>query len=68
MKKLSLDQLEDAFNIIQNECPGTGYSELIRYERGCHKVENCFECWYESVIDYSVDKYLESMNDNEKEE
>lgn len=55
----NLDQLEDVLTIIQNECPSTRYSELIRYECDCNKVQNCFECWYEAVIDYSVDKYLD---------
>lgn len=62
----NLDQLEDVLTIIQNECPSTRYSELIGHECNCDKVQNCFECWYESVIDYSFDKCLGSMDDGEE--
>ena len=68
MKKLSIDEIEDFLCMVDLECPEDMFGELSEFQCECDKFNNCFECWYHTVISFLNEQSLKSMNDYESED
>ena len=65
MFKPSIDQLEDFLELVAYECPEEVHKKLAKFQPSCHDVNNCYDCWYNTVYRYQVEQSLKSMNDEE---
>lgn len=67
MKKLTIDELEYLLCKINLNCPKDMFEELSEFQCDCEEVNNCFNCWYRTVITYQNEQFLKSLNDESED-